>query len=53
CAVAAGLPAETCWCMQSRIAPQALEKIPTESRGKACICAHCGQVSPTDMPSDT
>lgn len=45
CAVAAGLPAESCWCMQTQIAPQALERLPAEQRGQACICPTCGQVT--------
>ncbi|MDO4593674.1 MAG: cysteine-rich CWC family protein [Comamonadaceae bacterium] len=48
CAVAAGLPAESCWCMQTRIAPQALERLPEAQRAKACICPACGQAPVTN-----
>ncbi|MEG1101240.1 MAG: cysteine-rich CWC family protein [Comamonas sp.] len=52
CAVAAGLPAEDCWCMQTRIAPQVLERIPAAQRRQSCVCPACGQgLSPTGTPS--
>lgn len=31
--------------MQTQIAPQALERLPAEQRGQACICPTCGQVT--------
>ncbi|HEY4665618.1 MAG TPA: cysteine-rich CWC family protein [Comamonas sp.] len=52
CAVAAGLPPESCWCMQASIAPEALERVPAKQRGKACVCPACGQAAVTnDQPS--
>ena len=42
CAIAAGLPAESCWCMTQAIDPAALAALPQEARGKVCICAACG-----------
>ncbi|WP_312567197.1 cysteine-rich CWC family protein [Comamonas sp.] len=53
CAVAAGLPAQSCWCMQQRIAPEVLERIPAAQRRQACVCPACGQsqpLSPTGTP---
>ena len=42
CAIAAGRPAESCWCMTQAINPAALAALPQEGRGKVCICAACG-----------
>ncbi|RYF31143.1 MAG: hypothetical protein EOO23_03440 [Comamonadaceae bacterium] len=42
CAVAAGLPAQSCWCMARVIAPEALAAVPAEQRGRVCICPACG-----------
>ena len=42
CAIAAGRPAESCWCMTQAIDPAALAALPHEARGKVCICAACG-----------
>ncbi|RYF38448.1 MAG: hypothetical protein EOO27_50795 [Comamonadaceae bacterium] len=42
CAIAAGLPAQSCWCMARVIAPEALAAVPTEQRGRVCICPACG-----------
>ncbi|MBQ0935478.1 cysteine-rich CWC family protein [Ideonella paludis] len=38
---AAGSFEVVCWCTTVKIAPGALERIPVESRGKACLCAAC------------
>jgi len=43
CAIAAGRPPQSCWCMAATIAPEALAALPAAERGKACICAACGQ----------
>lgn len=41
CAIPAGEDPYSCWCMTARI-PQALrDRVPAESRGKACICRNC------------
>ncbi|MFD2755012.1 cysteine-rich CWC family protein [Comamonas terrae] len=50
CAIAAGLPAESCWCMRAEIPRQALARIPEPQRGKACICPACGRRQPGDEP---
>ncbi|MCE1251907.1 MAG: cysteine-rich CWC family protein [Comamonadaceae bacterium] len=47
CAVAAGAPAASCWCMDAPVAPQALARIPAEARGRACICPHCARPAAT------
>ena len=46
CAIAAGRPAESCWCMTQAIDPAALAALPQEARGKVCICAACGAPAP-------
>ncbi|QFU74818.1 hypothetical protein EY643_03680 [Halioglobus maricola] len=45
CAIAAGEPAESCWCMKAEIAPAALAQLAPEDRGVRCICPACGSVS--------
>ncbi|PTT39429.1 hypothetical protein DBR23_11165 [Acidovorax sp. HMWF018] len=50
CAIAAGLPAESCWCMTQTIDPAALAALPQEARGKVCICAACGAPAPDAQP---
>ncbi|HEY9209061.1 MAG: cysteine-rich CWC family protein [Acidovorax soli] len=42
CAMAAGQPPESCWCMTKRIAPGALDALPVAERGQRCICPACG-----------
>ncbi|MBU0893180.1 MAG: cysteine-rich CWC family protein [Gammaproteobacteria bacterium] len=42
CAMAAGRPPESCWCMAQVINPAVLASLPEAQRGKACICAACG-----------
>ncbi|MFN9473599.1 cysteine-rich CWC family protein [Acidovorax sp.] len=46
CAMAAGQAPETCWCMATPVAPEALAQIPVEARGKVCICPLCAQPRP-------
>ncbi|MDZ7861579.1 MAG: cysteine-rich CWC family protein [Acidovorax sp.] len=46
CAMAAGQPPETCWCMAAAVPPEALEKIPATERGKVCICPQCARPRP-------
>ncbi|WP_081497269.1 cysteine-rich CWC family protein [Acidovorax sp. CF316] len=43
CAVAAGLPAQECWCMSTPVSPVALARLPAEQRGLACICPECAR----------
>ncbi|MCZ8221975.1 MAG: cysteine-rich CWC family protein [Acidovorax sp.] len=45
CAIAAGRPPESCWCMVQPIAPAALAAVPTAQRGQICICPACGTMS--------
>ncbi|MBV7456586.1 cysteine-rich CWC family protein [Acidovorax sp. sif1233] len=42
CAIAAGQPAESCWCMARVINPEALAALPAPARGQVCICPACG-----------
>jgi len=46
CAVAAGRPAQSCWCFDVKLSGAALAAIPEEAVNKYCICAACGQASP-------
>ncbi|MEM1418071.1 MAG: cysteine-rich CWC family protein [Myxococcota bacterium] len=39
CGAAAGR--ERCWCFDVAIAPSTLAMIPTEAKGRACICPRC------------
>ncbi|WP_461465864.1 cysteine-rich CWC family protein [Melaminivora sp.] len=43
CAMAAGLPAQHCWCMTAPVAREALQRIAPQQRGQACICPHCAR----------
>lgn len=45
CAAACGDAARAaeCWCMQARIAPEVLARVPASARGLACVCARCAQ----------
>lgn len=43
CAIAAGRPADSCWCMTVSMDPEALASIPPEAQGKVCICARCSR----------
>ncbi|MFY3385832.1 cysteine-rich CWC family protein [Paracidovorax sp. MALMAid1276] len=42
CAIAAGQPAETCWCMSRALNAEVLRALPPDLRGRACICPACG-----------
>ncbi|HRM48497.1 MAG: cysteine-rich CWC family protein [Alicycliphilus sp.] len=46
CAMVAGLPATRCWCMTQPVAPAALQQLPPERRGLACICPECARPLP-------
>ncbi len=48
CGIAAG--ESTCWCFETAIPAEALEKVPPEARGAACICKTCatGRRSPEE-----
>ncbi len=43
CAISAGLPPQSCWCMQTPVSRDALERLPADARGKACICPACAR----------
>ena len=53
CAIVAGRPAHSCWCMTAAISAEALAAIPAADRGKACICPACGQAAPASPSSPT
>ncbi|MCB1695735.1 MAG: cysteine-rich CWC family protein [Halioglobus sp.] len=42
CALAAGLPAETCWCATATISSAALAALPADALGRRCLCPACG-----------
>ncbi|WP_338799029.1 cysteine-rich CWC family protein [Acidovorax sp. DW039] len=46
CAIAAGQPPHTCWCMQASISPEALGRLPPSEQGTRCICPHCARNLP-------
>jgi hypothetical protein len=50
CAMAADPRATHCWCFDAAIAPEALDRLPPETRGVACICARCA-AAPREAPS--
>ncbi|WP_434802523.1 cysteine-rich CWC family protein [Paracidovorax avenae] len=41
CAIEAGQPAESCWCMDTLVKPAALAAVPEAARGMACLCPRC------------
>jgi len=43
CAIAAGRPADSCWCVQADISAIALNALPESERGVRCICPTCGK----------
>jgi len=43
CGVAAGQ--STCWCWSADVPASALDRVPEELRGKACICEKCAQAA--------
>ena len=43
CAMAANPDATHCWCFEVTVAPEALERIPAEARGVACVCLECAK----------
>ncbi|GAB1383087.1 hypothetical protein MASR1M50_14070 [Burkholderiales bacterium] len=38
---ATGQPAPPCWCMQQRVDPRQLARVPARARGQACLCPAC------------
>jgi len=45
CAMAANPDATHCWCFDVTIATEALERVPVEARGVACICLDCAKLA--------
>jgi hypothetical protein len=48
CAVAAGQPAQACWCMHTPVSREALARIAPAQRGRSCICPLCARETPPD-----
>ncbi|KAB2901792.1 MAG: cysteine-rich CWC family protein [Burkholderiaceae bacterium] len=48
CAVAAGLPAQDCWCMHTPVSREALARLAPGQRGRSCICPLCAREMPDD-----
>ena len=44
CAMAPGAAADSCWCQDITINPEALAAIPAEAVGKRCLCPACGKL---------
>jgi hypothetical protein len=45
CAMVADPDATHCWCFDVTIAAEALERVPAEARGVACVCVDCGKLA--------
>ena len=43
CAIVAGLPPESCWCMNEPVSREALARVPADLQGKSCLCPHCAK----------
>ncbi|MBB6729972.1 cysteine-rich CWC family protein [Cohnella zeiphila] len=41
CALTAGRTIDHCWCVQTLIPKELLERIPPERRRRVCVCADC------------
>ena len=41
CAFEAGLSHKKCWCEEISVSEELMEKVPSDLRGKACICKEC------------
>ncbi|MHA6492789.1 cysteine-rich CWC family protein [Pseudomonas borbori] len=44
-------PVSDCWCFAATIAPEALDRLPTEQRNQACLCPGCAQGLPPTAPA--
>ena len=42
-AMLAGLPPESCWCMNEPVSREALARVPADLQGKSCLCPHCAK----------
>ncbi len=45
CAIAAGAPAESCWCFANPVSPEALAALPESERMQRCICPDCAGIT--------
>jgi hypothetical protein len=45
CGLAAGN--NECWCFEVKIAPEVLERVPEEAKGKVCVCQKCVRAANT------
>ncbi|TGD71545.1 hypothetical protein E4634_18025 [Mangrovimicrobium sediminis] len=45
CAIAAGQPAESCWCQRVAISAQALAALPEGEEMTRCLCPDCAGVT--------
>ncbi|SDM74365.1 Cysteine-rich CWC [Oryzisolibacter propanilivorax] len=52
CAIAAGAPAQDCWCMTTPVARTALARLPQDQRGQRCLCPHCASGAPA-VPAES
>ncbi len=41
CAIEIGIDPQLCWCMSIKVPKSLLETIPSEQRGKSCVCKAC------------
>ncbi len=41
-----------CWCMAVKIPQAALDRIPSEAKNVACICARCAALATTTSAAD-
>ncbi|HQY75456.1 MAG TPA: cysteine-rich CWC family protein [Rhodoferax sp.] len=40
---ATGIPQPPCWCTQATFDSALLERVPSEAKGKACVCPACAR----------
>jgi hypothetical protein len=43
--------ASSCWCYEVRFSSELLEQVPTQARGRACLCAACSASRPAETPA--
>jgi hypothetical protein len=41
---------QPCWCFSVQIDRAALERLPTEARGVACLCPNCARLAAGNAP---
>ncbi|TRX75905.1 cysteine-rich CWC family protein [Pseudomonas mangiferae] len=32
---------QPCWCFETTVSPEALERVPADARNRACLCPRC------------